>query len=72
MCAQQYRSNNGQIGQVVAMGGSEKAQDFFLCLFHPFYELILYGAFVFFTTPYICLVTHATKIVKLQLHLVPL
>ncbi len=25
------KSNNGQIGQVVAMGGSEKTQDFFLC-----------------------------------------
>jgi hypothetical protein len=24
--------NNGQIGQVVAMGGSGKTQDFFLCL----------------------------------------
>ncbi len=25
--------NNGQIGQVVAMGGSGKTQDFFLCSF---------------------------------------
>jgi hypothetical protein len=67
-----YVHNNiGQIGQVVAMGGSEKAQDFFLCLLHPFSGLISYGVFVFFTTPCICLVAHATKIVKLQLHLVP-
>jgi hypothetical protein len=53
------------------MGGSEKAQDFFLCLLHPFSKFISYDAFVFFITPYICLVTHATNIVKLQLHLVP-
>jgi hypothetical protein len=26
------RSNNGQIGQVVPMGGNEKTQDLFLCL----------------------------------------
>ncbi len=26
-------SNSGQIGQVVAMGGSGKTQDFFLCLY---------------------------------------
>lgn len=25
------KSNSGQIGQLVAMGGSEKPQDFFLC-----------------------------------------
>jgi hypothetical protein len=25
--------NSGQIGQVVAMGGSEKTQDFFLCYY---------------------------------------
>ncbi len=25
------KSNNGQIGQVVAMGGSGKTQDFFSC-----------------------------------------
>jgi hypothetical protein len=25
------KSNSGQIGQVLAMGGSEKPQDFFLC-----------------------------------------
>ncbi len=29
------KSNRGQIGQVVAMGGSGKTQDFFLCLLNP-------------------------------------
>ncbi len=32
------KSNNGQIGQVVAMGGSEKTQDFFLCLLNKYYK----------------------------------
>jgi hypothetical protein len=27
------KSNSGQIGQVVVMGGSEKTQDFFLWMF---------------------------------------
>jgi hypothetical protein len=70
MCTK-IRSNDGQIGQVVAMSGSEKDQDFFLCLLHPFSKLISCGVFVFFTTPYIRLVAHATEIVTLQLHLVP-
>jgi hypothetical protein len=26
------KSNSGKIGQVVAMGGNEKTQDFFLCM----------------------------------------
>jgi len=29
------KSNNGKIGEVVAMGGSEKTQDFFLCIVKP-------------------------------------
>jgi hypothetical protein len=29
------KSNNGKIGQVVAMGGSGKTQDFFLCIIKP-------------------------------------
>ncbi len=27
------KSNNGQIGQVVTMGGNGKTQDFFLCTY---------------------------------------
>ncbi len=37
-------------------------------LFHPSNRLILHDVFVFFTTSYICLVTHVTKIITLQLH----
>ncbi len=37
-------------------------------LFHLFNKLIFHDVFVFFTTLYICLVTHVTKIVTLQLH----
>jgi hypothetical protein len=37
-------------------------------LAHPSIELISHGVFLFFTTLYICLVAHATKIVTLQLH----
>ncbi len=40
-------------------------------LSHPSIELISHGVFLFFTTLYICLVAHATKIVTLQLHQVP-
>jgi hypothetical protein len=39
-------------------------------LLHPFNELIYHGVFIFITTPYICLVVYATKVITLQLHYV--